>query len=262
MAQHDRLYQRAVLYDIALKRDVGREAAFIPALYEHHTGTPLRSVLDIACGPGYHARALARAGIRAVGLDYSAGMIALAREYAAADGVEVAWLEADMRDFRLEAPVDMAVCMFDGVDALVENDDFVRHLRAVAANLGPRGLYLIDCTHPRVCSYGHYGDYRYEGERDGVHVEILWATTRPAIDVTTGVAEVAVEMRVNGNGEEQIIRDVARERCFTGQEIRLLARLSGVFDVIGWYGDADLNQPLHQSPQAQRMIAVLQKKEA
>ena len=50
MAQHDQLYRRAVLYDIALQRDVSREAAFIPAVYERHTGSTLHSVLDIACG--------------------------------------------------------------------------------------------------------------------------------------------------------------------------------------------------------------------
>jgi SAM-dependent methyltransferase len=261
MAQHDRLYQRAVYYDIALQRDISREAAFIPAVYQRHTGTPLHSALDIACGPGYHARALARQGLRAAGLDYSPGMIELAREYAAADGVEVAWHVADMRSFRLDAPVDMAFCMFDGVDALLENDDFIRHFRAVAANLNPRGLYLVDCTHPRICSYQHYGDYTYTGERDGVRVEIHWATNDPQIDPVTGVAEVGVELHIHENGEHQIIRDVARERCLTGQELRLLAALSGVFEGVGWYGDADLNQPLDQSPHAQRMIAVFQKQD-
>lgn len=261
MAQHDQLYQRAVYYDIALQRDVSREAAFIPAVFERHTGRSLASILDIACGPGYHARALARRGVQATGLDYSPGMITLAREYAAQDGVDVAWLQADMRDFRLDAPVDMAICMFDGVDALLTNDDFLRHLRTVAANLNPGGLYLVDCTHPRICSYQHYGDYRYEGERDGVHVEIHWATNAPRIDPVTGVAEVALEMHVNGTGEKQVIRDVARERCLTGPELRLLAALSGEFSIVGWYGDADLDQPLSQSPQAQRMIAVFQKED-
>lgn len=262
MAQHDQLYRRARYYDIALSRDVTDEVAFIPAVYHRHTGARLQSVLEIACGPGYHAMALARQGVRAVGLDLSEGMIELARIYAAEAGVEVDFLVADMRDFSLAAPVDMAVCMFDGIDALLRNEDYVQHFRAVATQLNPGGLYVVDCTHPRICSYQHYGTYRYEGERDGIRVEIIWATNKPQIDPVTGVAEVELEMHIDDHGDVQVIHDVARERCLTGQEIRLLAERSGMFEVVGWYGAADLHQPLDHSPQAQRMIAVLQKKEA
>ena len=77
-----------------------------------------------------------------------AGDAGARRAWSAAEGVRVEWLAADMRDFRLERPVDLAICMFDGLDALLSNDDIVRHFRAVAGNLGPRGLYVLEYTHP------------------------------------------------------------------------------------------------------------------
>ena len=259
MAEHNALYQRAFYYDIALRRDVSREVDFVHAVYRHFTHSDLQSILEIACGPGYHARAFARQGVRAVGLDLQPDMIAFARDQANAEDLNVTWLAADMRRFELPAPVNVAICLFDALDALTANEDLVQHLRHVAANLTPGGLYIIDLTHPRDVSLTNYGDFRYGGERDGIHVEITWATTEPKIDLVKGVAYTGLEVYIDDNGREMVIQDSAAERLFVPQEIQLLADLSAAFKVAGWYGDFDLSQPLDTSPQSQRMIAVLQK---
>jgi 2-polyprenyl-3-methyl-5-hydroxy-6-metoxy-1,4-benzoquinol methylase len=83
MAEHMNLYQKASHYDIIFDRDVGPEIKFLENLYQQHgPGRPLESVLDIACGPGYHARAFARQGVRAAGIDLGEAMIQLAGEKA------------------------------------------------------------------------------------------------------------------------------------------------------------------------------------
>lgn len=259
MAQHAGLYQRAVYYDIALERDVEREIDFIIACHVLHRGHAPASVVDIACGPGYHARSLARRGIRVVGLDLFGEMLELARERAEAEEIAVDWLVEDMRDFVLPQPVDMAVCMFDGIDALTSDDDVVQHLHAVARSLQEGGLYLVDCTHPRDCSYEDYGSYRYAGQREDTRVEVIWSTNGPAIDPVTGVAEVEIELHVRQNGSMEVIRDLARERCFTAPELSLLVQASGVFRVAAWYGDMSVDQPLDATPRSRRMIALLQR---
>ena len=67
MAEHTTLYQNVKYYDIALQRDVSREVDFLIDLYRLHHKSDLRSVLDIACGPGYHARAFSKCGFKAMG---------------------------------------------------------------------------------------------------------------------------------------------------------------------------------------------------
>ncbi|HEX6386879.1 MAG TPA: class I SAM-dependent methyltransferase [Anaerolineae bacterium] len=260
MAEHNALYQRAFYYDIALSRDVSREVDFIHAVYRRVTGSNLQSILEIACGPGYHARAFARRGVQAIGLDLQPDMIAFARDKAQAEGLQITWLAADMRHFELPAPVNAAICLFDALDALTRNEDLVQHLCHVAASLTPNGLYIVDLTHPRDVSLTHYGDFRYGGERDGIRVEITWATTEPKIDLVKGIAYTGLEIAIDDNGREIVIQDSAAERLFVPQEIQLLADLSAAFKVVGWYGDFDLNQPLDMSLQSKRMIAVLQKK--
>lgn len=260
MAEHNALYRQAMYYDIALRRDVTRESDFIAAIHEHHRNLPLRSVLDLACGPGYHARALARQGIAATGLDLRPEMLRFAADQAAAEATPVEWLAADMREFRLKAPVDMAICMFDGIDCLLGNDDIVRHLRAVAANLVPGGLYLIECTHPRDNSLGGYGTFCYAGQRNGTAVDLRWAVSPPVIDPVGGVARVEVELRVRENGREVVLKDVAAERMVPHpQELQLLADRSGAWGAISWYGDFRQDQPLDNTPASRRMIAVLRR---
>lgn len=262
MAEHNTLYQQAIYYDIVFGRDVGPEVDFLVEACRRHAGGAPQAVIDLASGPGYHAQEFAARGVRAVALDLREEMLAFGRDQAAARGVEVTWRAADMRDFRLDAPVDLAFTLFDGIDALTRNEDLVRHFRAVATNLAPGGLYVIDLTHPRDCGLLDYGEFTYKGERDGVRVEIRWAVNRPVADLVSGVARVEVELRAREGGKDVVLRDVAEERFLFPQEIRLLAHLSGALEPVGWYGDYDLNIPFDASPRARRMIAVLRKVEA
>lgn len=259
MAEYNQVYQRAIYYDIAFNRDVSGEVDFLLALYQKHTGAELRSVIDIACGPGYHAREFARRNLRAVGLDLRPEMLAYAQDQAALEDLTVQWLAQDMRRFELAEPVDMAISMFDGIDALLTNSDLVHHFQAVGGNLTDKGLYLVDVTHPRDCSYQDYGTFVYSGSRNGIVVDVVWATNNPTFDLVSGVAQVDIEMRVSENGHQQIIRDTAHERLLLPQELTLLIERSEMFQVVGWYGDFNLDQPLDKSPASRRAIAVMQK---
>ena len=259
MAEHHEVYRQAYYYDVIFKRDVSRELDFMTALYEEIAGQALRSILDNACGPGYHARGFAQREVRAAGLDLRAEMIDYARLEAQQEGVEVDWIVGDMRDFRLTQPVDMAFTVFDGMDCMMTNEEIIAHFRAVAANLSPKGLYLIDLSHPRDCSLGRYMDFRYSGERDGVRVAIEWGTNQPAYHPVTQIADTQVTMRVHDRGQDHVFVSQARERFISAQEIVLLAACSNVFEARAWYGDYDQRQALDNSPASRRMIAILQK---
>jgi SAM-dependent methyltransferase len=260
VAEFNEVYQRAIYYDIVFNRDVSDEVDFIREVFRHHAGRELRSVLDIACGPGYHARAFAKSGIRAVGLDLRGEMLKFAADQAVSEGVAVEWLEADMRYMKLAEPVDAAISMFDGIDALQTDDDLLTHLLCIADNLTPGGIYMLDLSLPADYHYELYPHVAYHGVRDGVEVDIYWATNRPQFDYSTGVAHVEIEMHINDHGEKRMLRDTANERLLCAGELRLLAKLSGVLDVVGWYGDIKLSQPLDHTPMTKRMICVMQKR--
>jgi hypothetical protein len=192
-----------------------------------------------------------------VGLDLREEMLKFAADQAAAEGISgIEWITADMRYLNLKQPVDIALSAFDGIDCLLTNDDLINHCRAIASCLTTGGLYVIDVTHPRLTDYNFYEPWRYSGERDGVQVEIAWATNAPRFDALTNTTQTDVEIRVNDNGKEMLFRDTAEERVVDGPEIDLLARLSG-FKIRGWYGSYNVDDPI--APMSDQMIAILQK---
>ena len=54
-------------------------------------------ILDLGCGPGLYANRLAVLGHTCVGIDFSPASIAYAREQAARDGLDVTYIEGDIR---------------------------------------------------------------------------------------------------------------------------------------------------------------------
>jgi SAM-dependent methyltransferase len=260
MAELNEIYRRAKYYDVAFARDIGREVQFIRDLHRLRTGRALASLLEIACGPGYHARAFARLGVKTWGLDLRPEMIDYARELAAAEGVEVEWSAGDMRSFTLPQPVDVIATLYDSLDCLLTNDEIIDHFRRVGANLTPGGCYLVEMTHPRDCSPWNYGSHQYCGERNGMRVVIQWAVNGgPKVDPLRQVVEVETALRVSENGEERVFYDRAKERFANPQEYRMLADASGALRLVATYGDFTLEQPFDNSPEARRMILVFER---
>jgi len=259
MAEYNDVYRRAHYYDIVFRRDVSREVQFLEDEYRERHGRPPSAILDIACGPGYHAREAARRGMTAFGIDLRPEMITFAREQAAADGVDVSWIAGDMRRFKLPQPVDAALSSFDAMDCMLTNQEVVEHFRAIAGNLTPRGLYVVESTHPRDCPMTGYGNFHYRGERNGTKVAIDWATNQPVPDPLTQVIDVEVTMHVTHDGTVETFTDHARERLLLAQEFVALAKLSDALEVVAFHGDYARGQPFDMSKAARRMIVVMQK---
>jgi len=103
-----------------------------------------RRVLDLACGTGSAAVALAAAGYQVTGLDLSPEMVRLATKKAAQAGLDVAFHVGDMRDFALAEPVDAVLCLGDAVNHLLDLDDLQRAFQCMARALSPGGLLVFD----------------------------------------------------------------------------------------------------------------------
>jgi SAM-dependent methyltransferase len=100
-------------------------------------------VLDLACGYGRIANRLAARGARVTGLDATPLFLELAREQAAALGVEVEYVEGDMRQLPWRERFDAIVNWFTAF-GYFEDDDNRRVLEQACVALKPGGRLLIE----------------------------------------------------------------------------------------------------------------------
>ena len=139
----------ANVYDaIYRSKDYEGEADLIERLLARHGASRPCRVLDIGCGTGRHAFALARRGYEVTGIDRSPFMLAHA---SAALGAEQKtgqraprFVAADARDFQLGEQFAVALMMFTVLGYQHDEADLTSALSSARAHLEPEGLFLFD----------------------------------------------------------------------------------------------------------------------
>lgn len=265
MDSHTQTYRHAPYYDIAFSfRDLPAECDALCTWALQHGLGPVGSMLELAAGPARHAREFARRGVRATALDQSEAMSAYARSAARAEGVELEVVTADMTDFSLPQSVDLILLPMDSVSYLLDNDAMLAHLAAVGRHLKPGGLYVLEMCHPRdIFRVGAASTQTTWTQRDAARdtvVETTWGAPDDPFDPITQVDEVSVTMRWNGPQGAGEVRERARQRRYTAQEVDALVRASGCFDIVARHGAMDAAQPFDNSRAAWRMVIVLRRR--
>lgn len=168
---------------------------------------PGMRVLDVGCGPGRHAHALARRGIEVVGVDISQRFVDLA---AAAAPPGATFVRADARALAFDAAFDAAISLCQGAFGLtggpgapLDGEGLV--LEGMARALRPGGVLAVS-------AFSAYFQLRYLEQHD-------------TFDADAGV-----------NHERTVVKDEAGvdaevdlwTTCFTPRELRLLAAATGL----------------------------------
>ena len=157
-------------------------------------------VLDLGCGPGRHAWALARRGIEVVGLDISERFIGLARDGAPPGAT---FVRADARAMGFDGEFDAAISLCQGAFGLVPGEDGEVLRRLVAA--------LRPGAQAAVSAFSAYFQVRWLGEGDD-------------FDADGGVNHELTMVR------DEEGRDATHDlwtTVFTPRELRLLAGAAG-----------------------------------
>jgi 2-polyprenyl-6-hydroxyphenyl methylase/3-demethylubiquinone-9 3-methyltransferase len=106
---------------------------------DEHVRTALqgRTALDVGCGAGLLAEPLARLGANVTGLDASTELIAVARDHAAARGLEIDYRAGELET--LQGQFDLVTCM-EVIEHVADPAAFVR---ALAKRLAADGLLIL-----------------------------------------------------------------------------------------------------------------------
>src|SRR3989344_1606930 len=118
---------------------------FLVKLFKKHKA---RKILDIACGTGRHAIALAGKGFSVTGVDASHAMINQARKNASMLDCQIKFKIQDIRKLSLKEKFDAAFIMYGSLAYVKTNKDAINALRSVARCLKKNGLIIIEDDNP------------------------------------------------------------------------------------------------------------------
>jgi SAM-dependent methyltransferase len=251
-------YQRPDLYERAFAwRDYAKSIDFVIEAAGLAGTDSINSMVELGCGPAQYAREFARRGKTAYGVDLCPEMALHAQKYFDDENLPGYILESDMRSFRLERPVDLAICMMATFGLLLTNQDILDNFAATARALRDGGIYLLELPHPKHV-FASDGSKENKWEIEDGALKIDWAsdaTFDPIAEVSTGT----VRFTETREGAEHTYEAPESWRGLTMGVLRALVELSGCFKIAGMYGDLDVNVPFDNSSKAWRLVLVLRK---
>lgn len=100
-------------------------------------------ILDLACGFGRHTNRLAALGHQMTGVDITPGFLEIARKDAAQKGVDVLYLQGDMRTLTFEREFDRVLLVFTAF-GYFSDDENLQVLINIRNALLPGGLLIFD----------------------------------------------------------------------------------------------------------------------
>jgi ubiquinone/menaquinone biosynthesis C-methylase UbiE len=193
--------------------------------------TPIR-VLDMGCGTGVLACALAERGHAVTGTDPALGMLSVARNRPGADAV--AWIESDAAGLSVADRFDLVIMTGHVFQVFLTDEDIAAALRTLRAHLSPAGRIAFETRNPAA---EEWREWEADASRERLHVdgigelEVCWDVT----DLAPPYVTFDTRYRFP-DGEEAVSPSTLR---FMGQD-ELAAHLAAAgLEAQDWYGDWD-----------------------
>jgi SAM-dependent methyltransferase len=193
-------------------------------------------LLDVACGTGRSFLPMLKRGWDVTACDISPGMLERAQ---AKVGKAVPLSVADMRSLPELGKFDLVWALDDSINYLLGEDELLKALNGMGANLAPGGLLLFDVN--TLVAYRSFFAETVVVERDGRR--LVWRGQTPSDAAPGSICEAILE---EDGGPTKTHEH--RQRHFADAEIRSVVERAGLalVDSYGLFTDGMLRQPLDE----------------
>ena len=174
-----------------------------------------KTAMDLACGPGILCGILDHAGIEASGMDFSSGMIEIARQNTPHLHYDV----ADMITYRPDKQFDLVTCTGDAVNHISDLSNVEKIFQNVYAYLTPGGYFVFDLLNENEVSDSEPFDMDFTDT-----IRVWFQMTRPGAD------KVNLKIKVYENGKEAFEENI-RETIHDPDVICKLLKNAGFTDI-------------------------------
>jgi ubiquinone/menaquinone biosynthesis C-methylase UbiE len=181
-----------------------------------------RKILDLACGTGAAAVALARRKFDVTGVDGSSAMLKRAKARAERWSVAVDWLQQDMTALELPGGYDLATCFYDSLNHLTDPLALRQTFFGVRRSLAPGGLFFFDMNTP-------YALAQVWGQASDSYLDDRYARLwRSSYDHASGLARLDATYFVKGEDGRYTRADgVHLARGYTPDEVAVALKEAG-----------------------------------
>ncbi|MFC2014869.1 class I SAM-dependent methyltransferase [Chloroflexota bacterium] len=202
---------------------------------------PPEHVLDLGCGIGRFSLELARRGFQVTGVDRTRSYLDRARNQAGEEGLNIEFVQDDMRNFCRTDSFNSAISMFTSFGYFEDPEDDRKVVANVYDSLKTGGTFLID-THGKETLSRIFLERDWT-EKDGV--KVLYE--RKVSQNWSWMWNRWIMLKGNERSEHEI-----SHRLYAGTEMAALLTGCG-FSRVDIYGNLDGEPYDHK---AQRLIAV------
>jgi ubiquinone/menaquinone biosynthesis C-methylase UbiE len=123
----------------SIEKDYEAETVKAHNLIQTYKQTPGNSLLDVACGTGFHASLLSKY-YQTEGLDLDPGMLKVAKK----KHPGIRFHQGDMTDFDLKRQFDVVVCLFSSIGYVKTRPRLQKAIKTMSKHLLPGGVVLIE----------------------------------------------------------------------------------------------------------------------
>jgi ubiquinone/menaquinone biosynthesis C-methylase UbiE len=233
-------YHLAEYYDVLMDDvDYDHWCSFIEKIYNAYDCKP-HNILDTACGTGNITIPMALKGYDIWGVDISEEMLAIAENKARNKKLNIKFIKQNMTELALNKSFDSVLCMCDGVNYIVDEEDLFRYFKIVYNLIKAGGIFIFDIS-SRYKLANILGDNTLFQEKDDFCY--VWEN---CFDQEEELLEMHLNFFIPQQGLYKRMEEYHMQRAYSEEHLIKLLSEAG-FHNIKSYDDMKLEKPTNRT---------------